>query len=1280
MLLVVVLAGLAAGGLWYLTRPARLGPSVESALAAFTGAEVTVDRAVMRWPDRIVVTGLDLRLPEDTSALASPGAAPGVTRLFEADSASITLDLSALATGSAPLAALSIDRPVLHLTVDDARGLTNLDLLMRSRADETGEPLRWPDRLPDVRITEGEIVRRRAADGEAEVRAIVSVSGMLRVDEAAMPVYNAELTTAVLSTHDQAGPTPAAKPTRLTGRVDLRQGSASLQLERFTLAPIHRELLPEGLRAVWDHFDPSGALPGATVNVAWGMGVKGGDALGPVRVRADLRLDDVAFTIPLERAMRPRMTGVRGKVLVRGDRVIAEEVRGEVQGVGYRLDGSVKASNPSAGYDVSIATDPFTVPETLDPAIDLPRVLRQIHDRLAPSGTMRLEAHAKRDANTGKETYDGVVELIDARAVYADFPLPAESLVGDIRFSDREVVIDGLRGEMAGGGTVRARGTIGPPGDTAAVKLLVQLRDVPVGEALLGAMPEGQQQAIDLLMNQAALAELKQAGLIVEPGAEPSSPAGASRGGGGGGPPWRFAMGGTIDVDVDVDREEGPDKRYLNTTTIPVQGLSGVFEHFAVPVTGTAGHVSFNREAVRVEGVEAVTPTGAVVKVDGAITGHEGGGPLSPHLIITAEEGRIDELVLAALPEDQARQIRELQLEGSLAARARVFRDPEADRIAFEVNTELSDARADPFGSGYVLAALSGRVRVFPGGFDLVDVRGTCDDGRLSLDGAWRLSDPAEPEAETEGRASAGDGRTDVSVTLRGEDTPVDARLGRLLPDDAARSGEIAKWIEAYRPQGRVDFVARLDRPADGAFDFSLSLSPRRLEFDLGGARPAFREMGGDVRVNRRGVEIDRLAGTADDGRYVVDGMIDLVGRSGAAISFDADLERLGETARALMPGPVRGVVDQLELDGRVSTRSARLRLTPGKAADGQADATERDATPGDGSPAMRPAFLDDPKVSFEALLNLTEAQAEVGVPVTELAGTAALRVEQDAGPPRLDLQLQADTLRLLEREVRRLDFRLNNAQAPRRYDIVELRGEASGGVLLGRGAIDLAAARPGFRLRLDLLEAELDPLMRPTDFRATAGDGDASLVAPLELATRNVKRGVATASLTLDGELDDIASRRGRGAIAVRNATLFDAPLGLALLQSINLALPASRSFDRVECRWSLDGRTVLIDELSFETPSFEVTGAGTMALPSTSLDLQMVTRVKGRAGLGKLGEAFNLLKDEVIDIRVEGTLEDPTTRVASFAGFRHTWLRLFGLAREPRREPAPLPPTDAP
>jgi len=461
------------------------------------------------------------------------------------------------------------------------------------------------------------------------------------------------------------------------------------------------------------------------------------------------------------------------------------------------------------------------------------------------------------------------------------------------------------------------------------------------------------------------------------------------------------------------------------------------------------------------------------------------------------------------------------------------------------------------------------------------------------------------------------------------------------VPPDHPAAQRAAAVFAKHEPDGIADVAARWSSDADGE-TFDLRFSPQQMAFSLGGDRLAMTDMSGEARVHPTYLTLDRVSATFPEGTGTLSGVVGF-GETSTAIQFEATGREIGTTSRALLPEAALAVLDALDLQTGYQVRSASL--------------------------IHRPDTHDDPGTEFKGVIALQDASADLGVAVTDFNGKIGVIVKRtpQRPTPEVNLKLDADDLRLDERLVERLSLRLRGDGRDGAIRITDLRGTMYGGIIIGEGVI-VPGADGWYGARLTMHEVALEPFLNPGDpwepLDATDEGEDWLLPRPLR---RREHSGLVSASLNLEAKLDSPGRRSGRGSIEVHDASLFDRPLSLALLQASNLRLPQSSSLDRLSSRFIIDDDTVRFDSLSFNArfPNLTITGTGTMDWPTRSLDLTMYNRNPEGWQLGPITDVFNSIKDELLVIRVEGPAQNPQARVESFSGLRRTWDDLFGRAQ---------------
>ena len=457
----------------------------------------------------------------------------------------------------------------------------------------------------------------------------------------------------------------------------------------------------------------------------------------------------------------------------------------------------------------------------------------------------------------------------------------------------------------------------------------------------------------------------------------------------------------------------------------------------------------------------------------------------------------------------------------------------------------------------------------------------------------------------------------------------------------------LTELFETYRPEGLID--AELIYHGGGAVpdSFSLIVHPKTLALDYAAQRIELTDLTGHVALTPTLAQLHDVAGRFSSGTFKLAGDMRLGEDKGLAVSFDVDAERIDAPTRAVVPPGVLSLIDKLAIQGPFTLDDATLLTWP-------------DATQG-------------PTRIFEGKLHLKGAQAELGVPVTELDADMDMRIVTFAEQPwpHTDVQVNAPRLRARDRLIERVSLNVVTGDYPWLINFTDLRGVCYGGTLVGHGQLRLGEQGAlGFDLTLQ--ETELEAFLNPLD--VDEGSADAQAMDSTDLPTRNMGSGLLSARLSIRVPVDRPEFRQGRGAVTVRDARLYDRPLTLALLQAVNLSLPNESSFDRASARYLIDRDKVIFDDIRFEAPAFVISGSGSMAYPSTDLYLRMTTLNPTAPDLGPISTLVNTFKNELVGIEIRGTLAEPEARVVSFEGLFRSWNRVFGEKQAPLTQVVPI------
>lgn len=1250
------------------TRPNNLRPLMENVLSNELGGDVTIGKAHLSWGGLLTLEHLWLDVP------GLPKARDEFAKLFETERLAVQLDYSGLWRGELRVEDIQIDRPQLHIIEDLDTGELNLEMLQLADGDDDGAP--EPLRLtlpPAIELNAARVRFAQVQGGTFKTIEAMRLEGELRENPDQGRLYDFELRQ-----YDAQARVDAT----LSGSLDAHAPSLSLKLDGFRIDAAHRQLVPAGFRTLWDQLRPTGKLPNLAIRM---------DAGANGRLRLDeavLELDDVAITPPYAELGRgeiepedgmpynPRMTQVSGRFVVRRDSVRLENLTGIIEGIRYYASGTWGFAPDAPGL-IAVSTDPFTLDEDPKYLASLPMVGVKIFNRIRPSG--QFQASTQFERKPGQPVaVSGAVKLLGARAMYHKFPFPISNLRGIITFNRDSVRLENLTGDGPSGGTVTLRGEISPPGDGAAVRIAVEARAVPFDDAVMDAFSPKRREGVELFFDTAMHAALVDEGVIrASPPEElsahhSSSTADDTDVADDADLPPVFDLGGMVNVDVLIDRAFGPDAKYKVTTTIDAAGVSALFRHWPYPLVGKSGQIVVGPGGITLDQLVMTSPTGGVGTLNGRLAQDGKEAPLIPDLVISDADLPIDKLLLHSIRTEQRQTVADLFPAGRLTGTSTITRpDPTGD-TQWRVDAQVVNGTLQPHGGDYRLSAVTGGFELGNRGLTLKTLNGQRGDARLGISGFFNW----------------GGGENDFRLDIVGRDLRVEPALLDLLPPGEPERAKLAALQEAHRPAGSMDATLRWEQHAatspgaKPATTYTLAVEPTDFGLDFKGDRLEFSDMAGTLTVRPGTIDVDQLRAAFSTGTTEIDGIVGLDGTTPTALTLTADANAHCPYTRKFLPEQAVAVLDGLEVAGDYRLTDARLLIRPAPAP----GSTSKDASGGIASRGASGGASGGASLEFDAEIDLVDAHLKLGVPITHLQGTLDARIRRFPGQPQpqIAFDLRADELRAADRRIAPLTVTLANTdQDPDHLRFDPMLGGVYGGVLVGSGSVPLDADGR-YRFDLTLSEVEADPFLKPTAADPTYPGTDTVLASQGDLATsssstpvsrgasgaamsfsamdRDLSTGLLSASLAIEAPLADASARRGRGALLISDARLIDKPLSTALLRASNLTLPSGAPLKSASARYLVEGDTVRFDELSLAGPSLTIAGAGTMTLPSTELNLVMVSRNAKAPRLGPVSDLVNLFKDELLAIRVTGTLEAPQTGVTSLRGFQRGWQELFG------------------
>jgi len=1253
----VVIILLLISGYWFVLSPTRVAHLARVELERITGADVTIGAA------RLDLSGI-IHLRDVT--LRARGIEGAGAEVFSTDDIVLVCDRPTLWRGQVKPVAIRMRQPTLTLaervnadgqSINDGQPAFNW---MYLRPPDTKiEHEQWPD-LPRVDVESvllqyGEIRGSRfVRKGRMELRAQV------RPDDHQPGLFH-------LAMSELDGMAPRADGLRIKGSIDVNAAVAQARVEGLGLHPRYHALLPSVARQVWANVQPTGKVPQVQL------------AYDPVEQwRAEVQFDDVAMLLPeLPGAeKRFRMEKVKGAIRFepRGIRIDeANPLVGEVEGLSYTIKGTFHGYRADSRFEIGLHTQPFELPAEHRAIYAMPAPIQDVFRMLTPSGklsrvTMKVWREAGVEGEAGKVQYQGTAAITEARALYARFPYELQHCRGRVSFTADEFRVLGMVGKTPSGGAATIKGSITTSLHAPAVDLEIVAIDVPLDQQLYDALhalrpeyrpaldlffnkPAYQRMAdeghfmsaeqynklelearaldrriakLDPLLDQRQVEQLKAERVALDQKLDDFSPR-------------IFDLGGRANMVIKIKRKGTVEANSTATADIDLlDGTGIVFEHFPYPLRIQYGKLKIGAGLLALQRVKATGLQGAKFALTGTVRlpndDDDGGLVLvSPHelpkpepvdtdkvfedvwpeLKLKADGIAIDELLLDALPQPQDRWVRDLNATGTLNVDGRIFRDEDAPAPDIDLTITLANAQASPGDGGMALKEMAGTIRVSLNHVQFENVSGVLGDRKVHFTGmaSWsQRSQVIDLRAEAEG--------------MQFSDSMMDLIRPYVTIDPSWHA-----FIEKRKPEGVFDAKLAFRQTGTDQREAIVELRPKSISFLSDDKRVSVTDADGVVYVRPGQVRFDTLKGKLGGASFSIDGGLTLGQDRVADFKMTAEGKQISDELLAALPSGVRSIVDAMGIEGGFEADLRRVRLTPG-AKDGKL------------------------VQAIAGTITATNAKADLGVALENINAVVELAVMAVDGRkhPKVEAKLNAKEFSLRGRPITGVTATMSTLGDSRILELKNLRGRMYEGVVAGDGRLWLDKKR--FEFRLALGDVQLQTFLnkgakrRPDEVEMT---------------------GDLTASFNVEGSWADKGKVRGRGEIQVRDGKMYELPLALGLLHVTHLSLPTTDSFERADVSYYIKDGRVVFEKIALESPHMRMAGDGSMLIKDETLDITLTSSNPSGLDLGPMTDLVDAVRNQLVTVRVTGTLNSPKREIRQFDGLTKAWEDVFG------KEPAP-------
>jgi hypothetical protein len=651
----------------------------------------------------------------------------------------------------------------------------------------------------------------------------------------------------------------------------------------------------------------------------------------------------------------------------------------------------------------------------------------------------------------------------------------------------------------------------------------------------------------------------------------------------------------------------------------------GSLTFFPYPVEHLSGKLHVTDTQVDLVGIK-VNKADAEIHVDGVVKFAKD-QPVDPHVQIIAHNVPLDNDLLAALPKERRQWIEKLgisgkiDVEGIIQRAATIAKTPpgnihSGDDIGYDLQVKLKDGTIWPTDGMFAAIDVTGAMHLSPDELVLTNVKGRR--GRASLSGAGTINWGQNPSA---------------SFSASAQNLQLDVALYKLLPP-TWRSG----WDQA-KPEGSINLNiaykgALAQPPSPGKASQNAPPTTRPAELFEAVIHPVklamtphvipcrLENVQGEIIIHPDVITLKDITATRKNGGNIAySGTIPTGDNKDALWDLKLSAKELtnDKELHQALPAPVARLLDSVKLQGKVSLDLTKLTY--------HADPDPK---------------RDEGDLTFAGALTLAGNTLELGAPITDATGVITFDGAASGGKlGGLTGKAEFSSFTLAGREIKNFKSEIIKPKSADALRIGKIAGDIARGTLAGQ--IDMVFPDKGpSRFGLSLV-------LRNADVRELTG-----------MAEKDIK-GQLSASLAIDGNWGDPATRRGRGDVSVSGKEMYKIPLLLGLMQITNLALPISSPFNEASARYNVEGEKVTFEQIELRASNMLMSGTGWLDFKSKKVKLSFVTDNPNAWRIPFVSDILQGARQEFMQIHVSGSVEEPKVKGAMMNTFTTTVDEVF-------------------
>lgn len=665
----------------------------------------------------------------------------------------------------------------------------------------------------------------------------------------------------------------------------------------------------------------------------------------------------------------------------------------------------------------------------------------------------------------------------------------------------------------------------------------------------------------------------------------------------------KYKPTGTLDADLQATFDG---QIWRPAVTLTGRNLAFEADKFPYRVTDGSGTITYSPPSD--------TQTSALT-ID--LTAYGGGQPLqfSGHVFdpkpgalgwleITGNNVKIEDRMIAALPDKTQQVIRSLRPEGRFNVRWRIDRSlPGQLKPYTSLRLELINCQLNYERFSYPLSGIRGFIQ--------------------AEDNRWNFRDLVSGGSRNiacQGSLIPTDVGNQLSLQFVGKEIPLDDDLLRALPPSVQKA-----WTEV-KPRGRVDLVAEIYhvtglmkpsirvevRPRPD----STSIEPRFFPYQMNIADGTFSYQDGRVTMSNVSASHSRTTlRTNGSGEFHPDGswLMQLEGLTVDRLAARRDL-------LAALPPRVQKIIDQLHPTGNnFAINNGMLRFAKGP----------------DPNPVV--------KSEWDIQLDCHQTDIQTGIELNNIHGSVRLAGFCDGNRCESTGELALDTVTFQ-------DVQFTDIRGPLWIDDTSC--------LVGQWACE----KQGLPVRHVTARVYDGTLTGDTwitfdqipKYRTEATIADVNLARLMSERFRGsqVFNGKLAASVSLQGTGRSLNSLTGNGEVRITEANIYELPLLMGLLKVLRNGTPDTTAFNQSDMKFRIRGRDIYLDKLDFLGDAVSLYGQGTTNFDQ---ELQLVFHgVMGRNDfrLPLVKNIVDLTGQQFMQMYVDGTIGNPQIHTQPLPG----------------------------